>query len=119
MRRWEAVGTSRFLTFSCYRRLPLLGSARIRDHFIATLAHMRARHGLRLLAWVVMPEHVHLLVAPRAGEASIIEALTGMKRDFGRDVIGRWRRLDARVLSRIVDGHGRYCFWQRAVGTTG
>ena len=65
MRRAEVEGSGevRFLTFSCYRRLPLLGHPGIRDRFAEQLARVTGEGtGVELLAWVVMPEHVHLVV---------------------------------------------------------
>ena len=50
-----------FITFSCYRRLPLLN-----DHsktiFEETLEALRQRHIFDVHGYVLMPEHVHLLV---------------------------------------------------------
>ena len=63
VRRWEGRGDVRFLTFSCYRRLPLLGNPKIRDLFAGELARaVGGERGVHLLACVAMPEHVHLVV---------------------------------------------------------
>ncbi|HXJ11517.1 MAG TPA: transposase [Candidatus Limnocylindrales bacterium] len=60
-----------FITFSCYRRLPLLKTARSRDVFVQELARARADYGFLLVGYVVMPEHVHLLISePRKGTPS-------------------------------------------------
>jgi len=62
-----------FLTFSCYRRLPLLRTARERDLFVGELARVRAEYGFLLVGYVVMPEHVHLLISePRKGTPSTV-----------------------------------------------
>ena len=63
MRRWERVWQWRFLTFSCYQRLQLLGNPAIRDQMAVSLSRARDRCGFRLRAWVIMPEHVHLMLA--------------------------------------------------------
>ena len=68
LRRYYGRGELHFLTFSCYRRLPLLGARRARNTFVQELGLVRAEYGFRLLGYVVMPEHVHLLVSePRRG----------------------------------------------------
>ena len=62
-----------FITFSCYRRLPLLKTARARDVFVRELARVRAEYGFLLVGYVVMPEHVHLLISePRRGTPSTV-----------------------------------------------
>ena len=73
LRRFYGQGDLHFLTFSCYRRLPLLKSARARDVFLRELARVRDEMGFRLIGYVVMPEHVHLLVSePPQGTPSTV-----------------------------------------------
>lgn len=57
-------GEPHFLTFSCYRQLQLLSKDRTRQWFVGALAEARTLHGFHLWAWVIMPEHVHLLLWP-------------------------------------------------------
>ncbi|MGH9686606.1 MAG: REP-associated tyrosine transposase [Candidatus Acidiferrales bacterium] len=52
-----------FITFSCYRRMPLLSLPKNRDVFIEILNDVRNKRGFLLAGYVVMPEHVHLLVS--------------------------------------------------------
>jgi len=62
-----------FVTFSCYRRLPLLKTVRARDVFVRELARVRAEYEFLLVGYVVMPEHVHLLISePRKGTPSTV-----------------------------------------------
>jgi putative transposase len=62
-----------FLTFSCYRRLPFLRSEGRRDLFLKILERVRQRYRLVVLGYVVMPEHVHLLVSePQRETLSIV-----------------------------------------------
>ena len=55
-------GELHFITFSCYRRSPPLGSARARNTFVQILDEVRDRCGFALVGYVIMPEHVHLLI---------------------------------------------------------
>jgi putative transposase len=60
-----------FITFSCYRRLPLLATPRARNIFVENLDHVRNRFVFALVGYVVMPEHVHLLISePTLGTPS-------------------------------------------------
>ena len=45
-----------FITCSCYRRLPLLGSKRTRNLFVKILGEVRDAYGFALVGFVVMPE---------------------------------------------------------------
>jgi len=83
--------------------------------FLDSLAAARHRFGFELFAWVIMPEHVHLLLRPRAG-APLDRSLLAIKLSVAKRVLGRWVELEAPILSSITtqDGHRRY--WQAGGG---
>jgi putative transposase len=62
LKRYQQSRQSHFVTFSCYHRLPYL-SERLRDIFLSSLERTRTNYSLRVYGYVVMPEHVHLLVS--------------------------------------------------------
>ena len=65
-----------FITVSCFRRQPLLGTKPLRDRFQTILFETQSRYGFELKAWVIMPEHVHLLLRPEpASTATILQVL--------------------------------------------
>jgi len=68
LRRFHESGQSHFITFSCYHRRPYFTRAQIFDLFLQCLEDMRRRFELRAYGYVIMPEHVHLLLSepPRA-----------------------------------------------------
>jgi len=71
LKRYYGRGDFHFLTFSCYRRRPLLATRRARDRFVKILEQVRDGYGFRLIGYVVMPEHVHLLLSePSKGNPS-------------------------------------------------
>ncbi len=73
LKRIYGRGHLHFLTFSCYRRLPFLKSSRSRDVFVQELGRLRTELGFRLIGYVVMPEHVHLLIdEPPGATPSIV-----------------------------------------------
>ena len=61
LKRYHHSGQFHFLTFSCYRRRPLLATAAAKHTLERTLEDTRARQGLLVIAYVLMPEHIHLL----------------------------------------------------------
>jgi putative transposase len=75
--RYQQTGDFHFLTFSCYRRLAYLGPSAARELFESALERIRRRYRFVVAGYVVMPEHVHLLVSePRRGTlASVVQAL--------------------------------------------
>ena len=73
LERRQNTGQLHFITFSCYRRQPLLGTIAARDCFVVAIDEVRKFHPFLLIAYVVMPEHVHLVMSePREGTPSTI-----------------------------------------------
>jgi putative transposase len=75
--RYQKTGEYHFLTFSCYRRRPYLAAASARDLFESALESIRHRYIFAVAGYVVMPEHVHLLLSePRIGlQSRAVQAL--------------------------------------------
>jgi putative transposase len=102
LQRIHGFGHLHFITFSCYRRLPLLGTARARNAFVRVLGDVRDRFGFRLVGYVVMPEHVHLLISePVRGTPSTV--LQKLKQDVSRKLRAASDKSDDRLPQ----------FWQR------
>ena len=62
LKRYQKAEALHFITFSCFRRLPLLEAIEAAETIEAVLEQTRARHQARIYAYVAMPEHIHLLV---------------------------------------------------------
>ncbi len=91
LERWHGGHDLHFITFSCYDRRPLLATAQRRDLFLEVLERVRRRYRWVVLAYLVMPEHVHLLVSEPA-ERPLSTAMQALKLGFARRVIGERRR---------------------------
>jgi len=63
LKRYQNTGDLHFITFSCYKRQPFLAAPSSRRVFEATLERVRRWYGLNVTGYVVMPEHVHLLIS--------------------------------------------------------
>ncbi len=83
-RRYEDPGHSHELTFSCYRRLPLLSRDRTREWLVEAIAEARDRERFDLWAYVIIPEHVHLLIRPRESGYKISRIFWRIKQPVGR-----------------------------------
>jgi REP-associated tyrosine transposase len=66
LKRYYGRGDLHFIAFSCYRRLPLLKAVRARSVFAHALGKIRERYKFLLVGYVVMPDHVHLLISEPA-----------------------------------------------------
>jgi REP element-mobilizing transposase RayT len=85
LKRYYGQGYLHFLTFSCYQRRPLLDTAEARNLFVAALEKIRERHRFLVVGYVVMPDHVHLLIGePAKGTPSLV--LQALKQRVSRDL---------------------------------
>ncbi|MDX2117812.1 MAG: transposase [Planctomycetota bacterium] len=110
MRRRELSRDARFITFSCEGRLPLLRSDRAAALFVECLYEVRAEHGFGLLAWVVMPEHVHLIARP-AATRSLGSSLRSIKSRFAKRLIANWSIEAPRAIDRLRGRRGAPRVW--------
>ena len=115
MKRREMPGGVRFITCSCEHRLPLFLNPAIRGVFEGSLHASRLRYRFEMFAWVVMPEHIHLLLRPPPSVA-LARILAYIKTSVMRRVLPRWKELGAPILQRLVRPDGTYRFWQKGGG---
>jgi len=86
--RFQHSGQSHFVTFCCYHRRPLLTSDESRRTFESALERVRRSYGLYVYGYVVMPEHVHLLLSePQRG--TLADALKSLKQGVARRLLGK------------------------------
>jgi putative transposase len=106
-------GPLHFITFACYRRLPLLRSVRARNVFVKLLGEARDRCGFSLAGYVVMPEHIHLLGSePAQGNPSGV--LQALKQRISRRSRHKKRaHADQLKLKFAIGDDSLPRFWQR------
>lgn len=63
LKRLQREDDLHFVTFSCYRRQPYLNPDSAKIYFEETLEVLRKRHRFDVYGYVLMPEHVHMLVS--------------------------------------------------------
>jgi putative transposase len=64
LKHYDNLGTARFITFSCYRRQPELENDRAKELFIDELINAREIFKIKIIGYVIMPEHIHLVLIP-------------------------------------------------------
>jgi putative transposase len=62
LKRYQQSGDFHFITFSCHQRKPHLSLPTPRSLFEETLESTRSKYEFKVIGYVVMPEHVHLLL---------------------------------------------------------
>ena len=111
-----------YLTASTYRRVRLFDSERFRHHFVRTLDKLRAGQSFKLIGYVLMPDHFHLLIWPSA-QANPSQIIQSLKERTAKFILKNLKDNAhfpwcGRMLARLrvppsVHLHGAYRVWQR------
>ena len=112
-------GCAHELTFSCYHGLPLLSKDRTRRWFVGALDAARSKWDVELWAYVIMPEHAHVLLCPRQHDYAIAAIRKTIKQSVARRAIRYLRERNPEWLEHLLDVEGRrsfYRFWQAGGG---
>jgi putative transposase len=107
LKRYQRFGSDHFITFSCYRRLALLNSDYACRTFEHVLEDVRRWYDLYVFGYVIMPDHVHLLVSePREGDLrtaiQMLKQLVARRSKSGKKETRFWqaRYYDFNVTTR-------------------
>jgi len=115
MHHYDDLGTARFITFNCHKRLKLLTDEKRIRMLLEEIDHARKKYGFSLLGFVVMPNHVHLVLYPnkdvQAGRViGEIKSLTA--RRIG--MLSKSQKRHNRAMFEVIRNKKyRYVFWQR------
>ena len=87
LKRYQHTGQSHFVTFCSYHRRPLFATDDSRRLFENAPERVRRSFRLRVNAYVVMPEHVHLLISEPELD-TLADALKSLKQGVARRLVG-------------------------------
>lgn len=110
LRRFHESRQSHFITFSCYHRQANFVSPETCDLFVQCLEDMRRHFTMHIYGYVVMPEHVHLLMSEPQRD-TLADAIHFLKLSFAK----RWRSRLTQVSVQKADanlGHPG-SFWEK------
>ena len=86
LQRYYGSGYLHFITTSCYHRRPFLDTPDRCDLFLEILEQVRRQYHFIVVGYVVMPEHVHLLISePERGNPSTVMQV--LKQRFARKLM--------------------------------
>jgi putative transposase len=120
IKHFDEPGHVHELTFSCYQRQPLLTNDLWRRMLLAAIERAVKVHKYRLGAFVLMPEHVHLIVYPRPKASGVAELLLAIKRPFSFRIKRLLLATNSSLLKRLTirqrPGVTTFRFWQEGPG---
>src|SRR5262249_31413458 len=107
-------------TFSCYHRQPLLTNDPWRERLARCIDEANRIHSIELVAFVFMPEHVHLLISPKHERPNIRRYPAQIKQPFSKAIKQILIDSDSPLLVQltITERPGKTCFrfWQEGPG---
>jgi putative transposase len=119
-RTYDQPGGAHFVTFSCHQRLPLLSKDRARGWVVNAIRNARMKFDFDLWAYVLMPEHLHLLVHPRNQRYRMRHILAGIKRPVSVQAKSHLIETDNQTwldrLTVVERGKTLFRFWQPGGG---
>jgi putative transposase len=87
LKRFHQSGQTHFITFCCYHRRPSFTTDEANQLFEAALERVRRSYGLCVYGYIVMPEHVHLLIG-EPQRMTLDVAIKSLKQGVSRRLIG-------------------------------
>ena len=109
--RYYGAGDLHFITCSCYRRQPLLGTPRRRSLFLTVLERVRRRYQFVVVGYGVMPEHIHLLIGePQEKNPSTV--MQALRLGFARRVLAEAKRKRNPAQSTLFERAPQH-IWQK------
>jgi putative transposase len=106
--------TFHYITAVTFQRVPIFLNDIACGLFIETLAEIRSIHPLKLVGYVIMPDHVHLIINPKIAEISVI--LRKVKGKSARKILD-WLIENGHDKSlnklRLDVKHREYAVWQK------
>jgi putative transposase len=115
---YDIPGQAHELTFSCYQNRQFLKSETICGFFIESLKRAKEKHNFDIWAYVIMPEHIHLLIFPQEQKYFIAKILQSIKQSSSKKAISYFKHSVPEMLERLtIDQKDRkYRFWQDGGG---
>lgn len=112
LRHFDNCTMARFITFSCYRRHRYLIDLPTRKAVIDQLSVLRNRHEVKILGYVIMPEHMHLVLWPPE-DMSLGLVIGQLKGRISKDILSHKRKSANTHHGILVRSDGRAAVWQR------
>lgn len=112
-------GHAHALTFSCYRGYPFLRGSKTCHWLAEAVNRAGADLGYSVLAYVFIPEHIHLVIFPKNRDDDIALFLRAVKQPVARRAVQYLLRYSPQWIPKITRTRGKRTerlFWQSGGG---
>ena len=93
-----------FITITCYEWLPLFELTHGNDIVYKSFEHLKSK-GHYITGYVIMPNHLHVLIAFRKSDASINTIIGNGKRFMAYEIVKRMEEeVDNQMLDKLAEG---------------
>ena len=120
LKRFNDPGHVHALNWFCFHGRKFLSKDRSRRWVVRAIERARREHPFDVWAYVLMPEHMHLLVCPTQPEYDIAAFCQSLKTSVVRRAVPWVRKHAPAFLPQMLDeqpnGTFSYRFWQRGGG---
>lgn len=120
IRHFHQPGHFHEFTFSCFQRRPLLTNDDWRRRLSSHIDSAGKEERVDLIAFVYMPEHIHLLTYPQDREPDLGRYLARLKQPFSCDIKELLLEHHSPLLETLTvqERPGKTCFrfWQEGAG---
>jgi len=116
---YNTPGHAHELTFSCYRRRNYLLEQNACEMVLEELENARQIYSFRLWAYVLMPNHVHILLWPLEAMYDISKILSGIKRTMSKRYGALMKKEDTAAYDQFLlkrRNESIFTFWQPGGG---
>ena len=108
-----------YLTFVAFRRIPIFRSENICQIFADSLQTVKEKYPFKIIGYVIMPDHVHLIVNPVGCDIEVIgKELKGISANRTINWLKEneyFSSLEKLKLKKTEKRNHSFCVWQKKV----
>jgi putative transposase len=119
LRHYNTPGQAHELTFSCYSRRNYFFDSNACEMVLEEIENARRIYLFRLWAYVIMPNHVHILLWPLEAKYDIGKILSGIKRTMSKRYGAMMKKKDKVAYDQFLvkkSNETVFAFWQPGGG---
>ena len=115
LKHFDHDGRARFITFCTHRRMPVLTNSSFQAIVARSIGNTRDKFGYKMIGYVLMPEHVHLVIIPDEG-IEIGKIIGEIKRVSSKEIHKCLKLANSALIRKLTVVRNRverFAFWQR------
>ncbi len=89
-----------FVTTTCHEFLPLIESKEMKDLLVENLIYYNEKYEAEIVAYALMPEHLHLMIYFRNGN-HLIDYMRDFKKFTSKRIVEYWAKTKPDVLAKL------------------